>query len=190
MKTTYTREEMLDLARELLGFDHKRTDCLAVQTDGIDPTTLIERELRNWYLDLLDHGPVSSLAPTAVAVVASRPAGHSSGTRLAVPTNCRRVLTVHLAGWQRAVTPLGAEKCASTVARQLNPYTRASVDSPVAVVSADGSLLAWPEPAENGTTTVTGAVDSDPETYIFDDSALASLKEALNNIKIPDYGAY
>lgn len=187
---TYSEQELIDYGRRVLGFGHIRSDCNLSQTDGVDVDALIADNIRQWYLELLRNGARELLEGTAVAVTASTPLGGAGGARLEVPARCVRVLSVRLKGWHHAVEPLGAAKLEQTMLRQLNPYTAATVRSPVAVASADGSILAWPESAEYGSTEVIGAVDPGAGTYTFAEGALQSLAQHLSTLKIIDYASF
>lgn len=190
MTVTKTKSEIISLGRRVLGLDHSRTDCYAVQTDGIDADALIELAARNWYLRLLDEADPALVAPRAVNATAARPAGEAAGTRLVLPSECRRVTAVALPGWHHAVKPLPSSEMSAAVSRQLNPFTRATVDTPVAVLSDAGYICAWPEGTEHGSMAVSGTVDDGAETYTFDEAAVGSLVEAFKTIQIPDYGTF
>lgn len=180
---------MLSLSRKLLGLEHLRVDCTAVASDGIDAGVLIENAVRQWYLGLLDSGSPEEVAQRPVEFTASRAPG-GEGVYIRTAAGCRRVMMVRLAGWHHGVAPLKASQCEEVVRRQRNPYSGASAEHPVAVSLPDGNILAWPEPGEYGTPEVSGTVDDGPESYTFDERALSSLGNALNNIRIPDYGSF
>ncbi len=189
MRITKTKAEMLLLARRILGFDHLRTDCGATQTDGIDVDTLIEDSLRQWYLDLLDNGPAHHLAPAEIQVTASRPSGIAGGTLLQTGDECRRPLTVRMAGWHHETEVLPPEESERVVGMQMNRYGAATASHPVAVrVPGGRGILAWPDPGEYGTTHITGAVDTGSDVYTMDESALSTLPAWLAQLKITDYG--
>lgn len=187
---TYTEQELIDYGRRLLGFGHVRSDCNLSQSDGVDVDALIAASIRQWYLELLRRGPRELLEGAKVKITASTPLGGAGGARLEVPRECLRVLSVRLSGWHHAVEPLASSQLEQTMARQLNPYAAATVRAPVAVLSADGSILAWPEGAELGTAEVIGAVDTGAGSYTFAEGALQSLEQHLSTLKITDYASF
>ena len=67
MKLTLTRSEMLERRRLAGGFEPLRTDCTVEDTAGTDVDALLESQLRQRYLELLDHGDISLLAPVEAA---------------------------------------------------------------------------------------------------------------------------
>lgn len=189
MIVTKSKEEMIQIGRQILGFEHCRSDCNVVQSDGIDVDSLIGAAIRQWYLQLLDTGEERHLATQPLTVTATQSSGNAGGTVLSLPDGCRRVLTVRLGGWHHAVRPAGVEAFERICGRQLNKYSAAVVDHPNAVMTADGKVVAWPDGNEYGNTEVYGVVDEGEDSYTFDDSALDTLGTALQTIKIPDYGS-
>ncbi len=181
---------MIALARRMLGLGHSRADCNALQTDGIDTDALLEQSLRQWYLALLDKGDAAMTVPREVDAVTANVAPAGGGTHISPPAGCRRITGVLLSGWHHPVEPLDSSHMQRAVARQLNPYTRATASSPVAVRQSDGSIVAWPVPQQYGSNTILGTVDDGPESYTFGESALSTLATHLQGIKIPDYGSF
>lgn len=191
MQIKKNRQEMLLEARRLLGLEHTRSDCGAAQTDGIDTDALIAASLRQWYLDLLDRGDVRYLAPQKLEITSSRPSGIAGGAVLRLPDECRRALSVRLAGWHHAVAVRPAAEMAAAVHAQLNGYAAATPSRPVAVCGADGrSIYAWPDPAELGSNEIEGAADTGEDLFVMDDSALSTLPQWLSQLKITDYGSF
>lgn len=182
MKVTYSRAELLGYRRRIGGLEPLRSDCTVVSTDGIDVDTILEAQLRRWYLDLLDRGPRELIAPDNIpaTTTVSRPdppLGDASVVR--VPDICRRVFDIRLKGWSRAVEPLPASEIEAVVRRQLNPFTAATPARPVAVLLPPGSgqrvreILVWPSGTQ--VTVLHAAVDTGKDSYCFDESALAAI---------------
>lgn len=191
MKVTYTKEQLLAKARMLLGFAHSRADCGATQTDGVDVDAIILETLRNWYLNLLRFGTPSMLAPQEIQALTSLPSGTAGGSMITLPQECVRVLSVRLPGWHHSVEAESSERMNDVVSLQLNPYTQSTADTPVAVIDASRKIIyAWPQAAEYGNLSILAAVDNGEDSYTFDDSALTTLPEALEKVKIIDYGTF
>lgn len=191
MKSTYTSDELLAHARLLMGFDHVRSDCGVTQTDGIDVNSLISDSLRQWHLNLLDHGDVRLLSPESCTFTAASSPGKVSGTILKPNENCRRLLSVRLAGWHHAVEILPTTKMEQIIRDQLNPYTAATTSHPVAVAAeTSNSVYCWPQASEYGSSEITGICDHGPDIFTLDDSALSTLPSWLEKLKITDYGNF
>lgn len=166
-------------ARLLLGFDHSREDGDSTQVNGTNVNVLLERTLRQWYLELLDHGELRYLTSAPVEGLLEQADRSPAGAvLLKAPGSCRRILTVRLPGWARSAEVLPAGELERTVSRQLNPYTCATADTPVAVMVSDwGKTVAcWP-PGISGTGVhvASGIIDTGPESMTFDDSALLTM---------------
>ncbi len=107
---------------------------------------------------------------------------------MALPENCRRVLWLRLPGWHHGTVPLAASEADRVALRQLNPYTASTPSAPVAVLAPSGrSVTAWPAAAEYGSPKVMAAADTGEDSFVFDDSALATLPEFLQTVKIVQY---
>lgn len=160
MRVTFTREQMLALWRRHVAAEPERTDFDMERTDGIDLDSRLEREMRCWYLQLLDNGREQWLAPVDLSVKAQvQPVGHIMAVK--APEGCRRVLAVKFAGWPVPVAV--ADRMPPEAA---NPYCRRRLawrvsGREIAVTGATGDLArlecAW---------------DSGQDEYTFDDSAL------------------
>lgn len=187
---TYTKTQMIAYARLRMGLDHLRTDCNAEQTDGIDTDKFIETALRQWYLDLLATGNKALVTARPIEVTASVPSGSTGASLYKLPTDCVRLMWLRLNGWHHAVEPLPAQQLELTIARQLNPYSAATVRNPVAVLTTDGKVMAWPASGEFGKPEFFGAIDDGAAIYTFHEAALAHLDSYLNKLKITDYASF
>lgn len=183
MKVTISHSDLLARARLILGFDHTRADGLSVQGTGTNVDTLLGRALRAWYLDLLDRGERRHLWPVSVRdLLVSADSEPAASTTVAHGSDCRRLLSVRLPGWKQAAEPLPATALAETVQHQLNPYTAATPAMPVAVLLPSGrGAVCWPAASTSGPGIIsaTGVLDSDPETYVFEESAFETLPSFL-----------
>lgn len=180
MKITKTRAQMLDYVRTALLLNPERSDGAIEYTDGLDIDSAIINATRARYLNLLDNGSREQLAPEDVSddvsVGATLPGG---GVRLILPPSTRRVFDVALDGWLYPVEIQPADRLRCIVAEQFNPFTRATVEQPVAVIDTAStagrltSILCWP--AATQINMLTAVVDPGENKYILDESALNSL---------------
>lgn len=176
MKITFTKAQMLERRRLVGGLEPLRTDCSVSEADGIDIDRILEIELRNWYLDLLDNGPLSMLALTDMASASSITSGSGTfagATIVKPPESCRRAVSIFLQGWAEPATVLPQEEAGRCFTLQRNPYTSASKARPMAVRLSDGNIATWP--AAGTLISLLAAADTGPESYVFDESALATL---------------
>lgn len=195
MMVVYSSSELIAMVRVWLGLEHTRSDCNAAQTDGVDADAIISTALRTWYLDLLDSGDTRYVCARAVSdAVLKQTAAAPRGMIIDVPEYCRRLLRVRLAGWHHSVYVADSGCMEEAVKRQQNPYTAATSSHPVAVAAAGGrSVYVWPaaDEVEKQLVEAAGTCDDGPETYTFDESALALLRQyVVKNVIIPDYGIF
>ena len=167
--TTLSQSEMLALWRRNLGLEPRRTDCSITAYEGIDIDDIILRQMRRWYLNLLDTLD-PHLIPTAdVAARAAISPRQGGGCEVKPPVGVRRPLTVKLRGWQfhapvlRNVSPerLGSFR---------SPFLKPGPRTPLAVLSPDGTILAFP--AGDVIEELRAVIDPGPDTYTLDESLL------------------
>lgn len=166
MKKTLTKDEMLSLWSVSRAAEPERLDCTVSRTDGIDYRGILEREMRAWYLRLLDCGREELIAPRNVAEECEEET-YCDG-RLAVitaPEGVRRVLRVKYSGWPTPIVPDAAE--AEVRAHAGNPFCMRPV---AARLSPQVILVSAPR---GNLTQIISAVDPGEDTYIIDDKALA-----------------
>lgn len=164
MKKVLTRSEMLDLWRTLRAAEPLRLDCTVSRLDGPDYEAALTAEMRAWYLDLLDRGPESALAPVDTAPRAQM-STLDGLTLIEAPADCRRILRVGFAGRPDPLVPDGDPEAVRRMAA--NPFCRRTAAArtgprSVIVCGARGAL-----------TRLECAVDHGEQSYIFDDSALS-----------------
>lgn len=164
MKLTFTREEMREKWRRIRAVEPMRLDGVVSRTDGPDVDAIMEAEMRAWYLDLLDHGPLSALCLVNKASEAKMEA-RVTGEPVIVtpPSGTRRVTALRFSSWPMAIAPSAtpeAVMAAVSSAMWKRPLAAILPDGTVAVAGAAGTLK-----------TLTVAFDEGPETYKFDDSA-------------------
>lgn len=178
MKLTLSRQEMLKRRRLAAGLEPLRTDCTVELTEGLDVDRMLLDGLRKWYLTLLDTAPREMLAPDHIRSNMLYPVeGKAGGVRIMLPAACRRVFDLKLQHWSRPAPVLPRTELDTVVSRQLNPYTAATCDRPVAVYvpGAEGAdaVYAWPAGAGAKVETLCGVLDPGEEAYVLDESALA-----------------
>ena len=183
MKITKTTAELREYVRLQAGLTPMRSDCVIEYTDGIDVDAMIDSRLRQWYLKLLSEGPRELLTEQDMAASATVGTEDvpAAGCSVRLPAACVRAFALRLSQWRHPASILPAEAMARVVERQKNPFLRATVDSPVAVMAPCGrAVLAWP--ADNAVAALTGVCDTNDGTYSMDETALAQLDTLAKNI--------
>lgn len=174
MKLSLTKAQMLERRRIADGLEPLRTDCAIEFTDGIDIDRMLEHDLRARYVDML-----ANADPRYLAVECIEPVGLADmkpdGVRLTLPPTCRRVFDIELDTWYRPVAVQPLSMYNAIVSWQYNEYRAATPLNPVAVLSPDGDILAWPE---GKLVALHGISDPGEDTYVLDESGLSLL---LNN---------
>ena len=167
MTLTLTESEMLQLWKRHRAVEPLRLDCTALRTDGPDVDSLLREEMRQWYLDLLDNGPESALIVTNAALTATIQTLNDGRALITGPEGCRRILSVMFSDWDFPV------KVTALPERQgpRNPYCRRPaafmIDRrSIAVTGARGTI-----------SDLRCAVDISDKVYLFDDSALETIKK-------------
>lgn len=165
MKMSLTKGDMLALWRNLRMAEPLRLDCAVARTDGTDLTAVLEAEMRAWYLHLLSNGDPRLIVPVDVAPTALVSTSAEGLTVVAASASSRRILSVEFEGWG---APVAVNSDFGRVSRAAaNPYCREPMVAPlgpdrIAVAGARGALRG-----------LNVALDPGPDSYIFDDGALA-----------------
>lgn len=129
---TLTHSEMLSRWMLHCGFEPLRADAAVVRTDGIDLERLMAQQMRQWYLDLLDTAPVEMLETDDIAAQLDVTTDGDGVGRVALPADCRRLISIRVKGWSRDATIVDAGSALAR--RQCNRLTRGGSACPVAVV--------------------------------------------------------
>lgn len=162
---------MLQLWRQLTAVEPLRLDCSVGRTDGPDIDAILRRQMRAWYLDLLDHGDERFLVPVDLAANASI-STLNGVTHLTAPEDCRRILRVNFSGW---ASPLAPQASTPPLISSLNPFCQ----RPAVVSVSPREVIVYG--AEGRLTSLSCAVDHGPQAYSFDDSALTLISNAYEN---------
>ncbi|MCH5347080.1 MAG: hypothetical protein J1E63_08215 [Muribaculaceae bacterium] len=171
MKIELTKQQMREqwMARRY-GEPCRLASGTVIREHQADVEALAEREMRNWYLELLDTAEARFLCPEEVGNKVMVNDMGDDTVEIVLPVGVRRVIAVRMEGWKREATMVEADSVAAR--RLLNPFSRATNRSPVAVVTPTGRLRVT---AVDGSTTVGSllvVVDHGEERYVMDDSAL------------------
>lgn len=165
MKKSLTKDDMLALWRNLRMAEPLRLDCAVARTDGTDLTAAIEAEMRAWYLRLLSEGDPRLIVPVDVAQTALVTTSALGLTTIEASASSRRILSVEFEGWGAPVAATGDFGCVCRAAA--NPYCREPM---VAATGPDRAVVAG---AQGALKALYVALDPGPDSYIFDDGALA-----------------
>lgn len=166
-----TPTQMLEQWRLHRGL-HPLANGLSVTAASDTPLdTLMMSEIEAWYQRLLTDGPEEWNDPVEYSANIHLPSTLAGeGVTFQLPENAVRLLAVRLTGWQcdaRIITdPRSPEAL-----RQLDPYTRATLSAPVAVVHPGGFVTLWPSTGDNIPDTLRCTARRD-DMYHFDQAAL------------------
>lgn len=161
MKQTLTQSQMLEIWRRKRMVEPLRLDCTVSRTDGPDVDAMLTEEMRRWYLNLLDSGPRSALAPVDITQSCRLDALSDGRLTISGPEGCRRILSVQFAGWDFPLEVTDRQPVNNFNPYQLRPAACRLAPDRVAITGAQGALKE-----------VIAAMDISPAIYIFDDSAL------------------
>lgn len=165
MKMSLTKDEMLVLWRNLRMAEPLRLDCAVARTDGTDQTAALEAEMRAWYLNLLSKGDARLIVAVDVAPTALVSTSAEGLTRITASASSRRILSVEFEGWG---APVAANSDFRRVCRAAaNPYCT----EPLAAATGPDSLVV--AGACGALKALNVALDPGPDSYIFDEGALA-----------------
>ncbi len=167
---------MLEIWRQRLGLCTTRTDASIAEWDGIDTDAMLLARMRPWYLHLLDTAPPALLPVSEAARQCTLSQSGSSHHLILPPSDCRRVLSVKMQGWQRSVQPVGHDmpEGAALLRRLASPYARPGTGCPTAVLMADGRIAVAPVDIPV-VESLRAILDSGPETYTLCPSLLDTI---------------
>ncbi len=178
---SFSETEIITLWRRVLGFDPTRTDCTVEAVDGIGIDEWIRPRIRQWYLNLLDTAPARLLPVNEFGRAAGITVMGHSIALITTPDSARRVISLKLQGWSRAIVPVAESLASDQLARLASPYGKPGNGNPLAVIRADGSILAAPVDIPV-VESLRAVADTSPGTYTFDESLIASIPK-LNNLQ-------
>lgn len=175
MKLQLTKTEMLALWKRRHFLESLRADCRVIRSDSVDIDTRCVEDMRAWYLNLLRTAPREYLSAeniTRDCIGVPSPQGY---LEIVLPQNVIRVLTVRMPGWEQEAEI--TTDLSSTAARlQANRYSQGGVAQPVALhLPAMEVLRVYSPLLQSGTQLdfVEAVTDPGPESYVFDESAIA-----------------
>ena len=154
-----------------------RADCRVTRSDGIDLEALCAMEMRRWYMNLLCHGPLKWV-PVADMADDCRLAVSDEGIlTVRLPPEVIRPVSVELYGWERPAPVTTPDSRQGRM--QANPFSRAGVCVPAAVLRTDGyTLELYSAPAAVASARIKSCMcvpDPGEDTYIFHEDALSSI---------------
>ena len=161
MKQTLTQAQMLERWKRKRMVEPLRLDCTVARTDGPDVDAMLTDEMRSWYLNLLDSGPISALAPVDVTQTCKIDAMSDGRMVIKGPEGCRRILSVWFSGWDFPVEVKPEQPKTNYNPYQQRPQAYMLSPDRVAVIGAQGSLRE-----------AFAAVDISPAVYLLDDSVI------------------
>lgn len=174
MRLTLTSEEFLAAWLLRRGLEPLRTDCRIMREDGIDLPGLERTAMEAWFSRQLHEAPAWMLAPVDISVQARLTLLPDGTGHVTLPPGTVRVLSVEMSGWNRTAFVV-SQTDHPRYAAQLNPFSRGGTNDPVAVHTAEGSLLLY-TPAKDGAITRLQAIcEATDGIYSFDSSLLDTI---------------
>lgn len=174
MEMHLDRAHMLEAWKLHRTFNPVRDDAEITRTDGVDLDDLLSAEMDLWYGNLLLTAPESLLVPHDLSPDVPIPLPEKGSTVLRLPDDVVRVLEIKLSSWVVPARIVTADT--SVAAKQLSLFTRATVDSPVAV-RAGGRLMLYPHALPGDSFDSFRCVVHTPDRYDFMHEALASITD-------------
>lgn len=172
---------MLKLWRMAAGLEPLRADCTMERVDGIDLSALIEPRMRAWYLQLLDTAPLHLLPVEDVARdIAVEFCGMHEGAAGILPSSVRRLLEIHVTGWNAHAVPCSPDTQPRRHRLALNPYSAPGIQHPLCSLSGR-RLHMQPFEAGDIVDHALAVSDPGPESYILDDSLLSTIPTEIYN---------
>lgn len=173
MIRTFTKQELTDRWRLVRYLEPQRND-VTMTFDGADMSRLDEAEVEEWWERTIDTAPLDFLklkemkGKAQTAIIAC---DESVELRMPDQYPLRRPGRIRLEGWKKdgRIVEAGSREALL----QLNPYTRATAENPVAVVLDSRHLSLFPATSDNLETLM--AVD--PEDYTFDERCLKTMRD-------------
>lgn len=173
MFRTFTKDKLISRWRLVRYLEPQRND-ITMTFDGADMSSTDEAEVDEWWEKTIDSSPSEWLKHKEYgdqAEVSLDPTTESAEVTMPFGSPLRRLGKVRLQGWQRdgKIVDAGSDEALL----QLNPYTRATVFNPVAVVLDPWTLSLFPGTSD--TLETLQAVD--PEDYTFDERCLSTMRD-------------
>lgn len=182
-----THQQMLAHWREAMGWEQPLANTSVEVFEGASVAPMMARDMRRWYLDLLDFGPARCLATTNEPSKATVVAEGNGIWRLDLTPDVRRVVSVGVAGGP--LNPvLGDPSKDEWPVRHLNPYLIPRAPQAIAIMQSALAgrtrpsvllLCLTPDGQPPVISNLDVVVDIDDEHYSFDESALGLLPEAV-----------
>ncbi len=162
MIRTLTREQMLDIWKVKRAVEPRGLNCTISRTDALDVEAQLEREMRAWYLALLDDGDPTLVAVTNLSDSAAVTTSPSTGlTTINLPEGTRRPLFVRFEQPEQLIPISGGMLPDASNPFDLAPQAGWLTPREVVVRGVQGAL-----------TTLLATTDPGPATYQLDDRAL------------------
>lgn len=172
-----TEQQMLAHWRRHRGLVPERSGCSIEVFDNIDLTARLHLEMRQWYLNLLDHGDLRHLMLHDVCGRLTLSGGKDGVYRLALPVDVRRLISLIVEGAE--ATPVTVATLEKSDARRdilnRNIFSRSGRHRPTAVADEDGrGVTLFCRDGRRPLVILSAMAVTDPgeETYEMDESAL------------------
>lgn len=166
---------MMSHWRRAQGLEDKRLDCSVEIFEGVDVSARMAVEMRQWYLRLMDSGPLEVLVVRDIAGRLGSLAYDGLGWSTALPADVRRPVSVTIEGsgpvpvWRAGYDD---ERIETFLRRADCPWLRGNGVAPVAIAAA-GRITVYTGADPVTVTSLLAVTDPGEETFEFDEKALS-----------------
>jgi len=151
--------------------ENTASDYTLERIDGIDAENILKARMEDWYRQLLHNGTMDMLNPIEIADKCMVTDASEGNGYVTLPEGTLRITGIEMDGWNGAAV-ITHDRNSRIAALQQSPYTRGTIESPVAVVSGNRIDL---YPAAGKLLSLTAVVDI-PGVYALDSAALATIQ--------------
>lgn len=178
----YTRSQMLAEWRLAHGYEFQRTECSIDTLAGLDVDTAFEAQMRQWYVALLEFGPVELLQPQDVIGRVKARIDDAHVQSFGLLPDMRRVLSVEITGAGAPVIVTDSADCINRAVQLVrNPYSVPGPDDAVAFVRNRRLYVVCRNcPA---ITSISAVCDPGEEVYCMNEVALKYMKTNFKPFK-------
>ena len=153
--------------------------CIATSHSGYDMEAIIRARMRDWYSRLLSEGDTGLLSAVEIGDRLVMTVDSDGTGKITLPDNVIKVLSVDIEGW-KSPAAVTCDPSSRIAQRQRSPCSRATAESPVAVV--DGTKMSVYTPPPGVTAISVTAIVDDPDTFHIDSAALSTIKSFYSEI--------
>lgn len=179
---TLSDTRMLDLWRSGAGLEPALADASVERFDALNVDDVLRSAMREWYLDLLHHGPLDMVPVTDIAERATVNAdGADNVWQIRLTPDVTRVVGLSVTGYGpvRLVT-LGSDEADRLAEALDNPFVRRSTSPRAMYNPGERKITVW-STTKPQIDSLRAVVVCEDDTYILDERALGLIPEAARS---------